>query len=167
MPLYSILKKWLKETVSMRSSSARQLEFDYSNGPEILHTSSPAAPDAGASAPFRVPAFSGVSNQVYAATARIAGRLNAANISPAEHAELLAERQRLLDKQFAGAITRKEQNRLEYVRWSLDRIEDAKYGQTLDALEGWVERYEQFSKELRDFQTQLAQQTRQSRRGRN
>jgi hypothetical protein len=150
----------------MRSSSARQLEFDYES-PVILPTS-PAAPDGGTSYnPFRVPTFAGVSNQAYAATARIAGRLNAANISPAEHHQLLEERQKLLDKKFSGTITRREQNRLEYVRWSLDRIEDAKHGQTLDVLEGWVEKYEQLVSELRGFQAQLEQQTQQSRRGRN
>jgi len=41
----------------------------------------------------------------------------------------------VLDKKFAEIITRKEENRLEYVRWSLDRIEDAKYGQSLELLE--------------------------------
>lgn len=47
---------------------------------------------------------------------------------------LLDERQALLDKKFDGTITKSELNRLEYVRWSLDRIEDARYGENLDAL---------------------------------
>jgi hypothetical protein len=151
----------------MRSSSARQLEFDYSETPNVL--SAPPAPapdtDTGTSAPFRVPHF-GVSNQVYAAVARSAGRVNAASVSEEEHNLLLRERQTLLDKQFGGTITRKEQNRLEYVRWSLDRIEDAKHGQTLDVLEGWVQRYEQFLSQMRNFETQLAQQMPHGKRGR-
>lgn len=148
----------------MRSSSARQLELDYSGSQDVL-AAPPAAPDAGNSAPFRPPDF-GVNSQVYAAVARIAGRLNAANVSEEEHQQLLHERQTLLDKKFGGMITRKEQNRLEYVRWSLDRIEDAKHGQTLDVIEGWVQRYEQFLSEIRNFETQLAQQLPQGKKGR-
>jgi hypothetical protein len=118
--------------------------------------------DAGASAPFRVPNF-GVSNQVYAATARIAGRLNAANVSEKEHKSLLDERQALLDKKLGGTITRREENRLEYVRWSLDRIEDAKYGYAIDVLEGRVQEYEQFLSDVRKLQAQLEEHTRTNR----
>jgi hypothetical protein len=149
----------------MRSSSARQLEFDYSDTPDVL-SAAPAAPaDAGTSAPFRVPHL-GVTDQVYAAMARSAGRVNAANVSEEEHNLLLRERQTLLDKQFAGTITRKEQNRLEYVRWSLDRIEDAKHGQTLDVLEDLVQRYEQFLSQMRNIEMQLAEQMPHGKRGR-
>lgn len=92
----------------------------------------------------------------YAQTARIAGRLNAANVSDEEQKSLLVERQSLLDKKFSGTITKKEANRLEYVRWSLDRIEDAKHGQTLDVIEGAVSRYEHFFDELKALQIQLS-----------
>jgi len=44
-----------------------------------------------------------------------------------EQQQLLDERQTLLDKKFDGSITRQEANRLEYVRWTLDRIELARY----------------------------------------
>ena len=91
----------------------------------------------------------------YAQTAKLAGRLNAASVSDEEQKSLLVERQSLLDKKFTGTITRKESNRLEYVRWSLDRIEDAKHGQTLDVIEGAVARYEHFFDELKALQIQL------------
>src|SRR5690348_848539 len=55
-----------------------------------------------------------------AASARRLGRLSAAAISRGEEEELHRERQRLLDKKFAGTLTRSEANRLSYVRWSLD-----------------------------------------------
>lgn len=73
--------------------------------------------------------------------AKIAGRVNAAGVSQEEHENLLAERQGLLDKKMAGTITGQELNRLEYVRWSLDRIEDAKYGQALDVCKAWRSNY--------------------------
>jgi len=55
---------------------------------------------------------------IYAITARLAGRLNASQITAEEHEAYLRERQMLLDKKFDGHITRKELNRLEYVRES-------------------------------------------------
>jgi len=92
---------------------------------------------------------------VYAAASRRAGRINASNISGAEHEALLLERQLLLDKKFNRSISRKESNRLEYVRWSLDRIEDAKHGWAMDVLEHSIGSYEQFSEDLKSLRDQL------------
>lgn len=108
----------------------------------------------GLSATSDVPRL-GAFSEPYAQTSRLAGRLNAASISDEEHKALLDERQILLDKKLYGAMTRKESNRLEYVRWSLDRIEDAKHGQALDILEGYVARYEQFLSDVRVLQADL------------
>lgn len=106
--------------------------------------------------PVTVPQFGG---GVYALAARIAGRINAASISEDEHQDLLRERQALLDKMFGeGPFTRKERNRLEYVRWSLDRIDDAKNGYILDAIESSVTQYEHLLHELRDFKSQIDRQ---------
>ena len=63
---------------------------------------------------------------------------------------LLDERKSLLAKKLsAGALSRDEADRLEYVRWSLDRIEDARHGHVLDRLQGLVDAYKN---ELRDLQ---------------
>ena len=86
---------------------------------------------------------------------RLAARLNAASISEEEHKGLLKQRQVLLDKKFEGQITPSELNKLEYIRWSLDRIEDAKYGSALDALENSVSRYENFISEIKSLSSQL------------
>lgn len=94
---------------------------------------------------------------------RMAGRINAASISDAEHDALLEERQSLLDRKFAEGLSARESNRLEYIRWTLDRIEDAKYGSTLDALENSVERYEQFLSDLKLLEKRLAQAARMKR----
>jgi hypothetical protein len=101
---------------------------------------------------IRLPTFG---NYVYAATARKAGRINARAISNAEHESLLEERQSLLDAVFEGTATRKDERRLEYVRWSLDRIEDAKHGEHLDRLEEVVVRYEHFLSDLQALREQL------------
>lgn len=92
-------------------------------------------------------------------TSKLAGRMNAASISETEHQRLLDERQQLLDKFFDRSITKREQTRLEYVRWSLDRIEDAKYGSVLDILDDAVSMYENFSADVKDLLGQLATQT--------
>ena len=122
----------------MMTSSARQVEFaDLASNPHSRDQGTHSAEIAGdartaeeynvQSTALRVPDF-GSRGEVYATTARLAGRLNAASISEEEHTALLEERQLLLDKVFDGTISRKEEIRLDYVRWSLDRIEDAKHG---------------------------------------
>jgi hypothetical protein len=132
----------------MRTSAALAIDDNDQLG------ASPPEPMAAASTSIRIPDF-GASPALYAATARLAGRVNAASVSDEEHNAWLAERQSLLDKKLAGTITRREANRLTYVRWSLDRIEDAKYGHTLDRLGGAVSDYERFATELSDLYRQL------------
>lgn len=83
-----------------------------------------------------------------------------------ENLELLRERERLLMKKFEGTITRKESNRLEYVRWSLDRIDDARHGQGLEALESAVSRYEDVLTGLRSLGLQLEERLPSSRKRR-
>lgn len=91
----------------------------------------------------------------FVAGAKAAARLNATLISQREHDELLSERQTLLDKLFSGDMTVKEENRLQYVRWSLDRIEDAKHGSALDFLEAQAAAYENLRTELDSFYKHL------------
>lgn len=93
----------------------------------------------------------------YAITARLAGRVNASNVSPDEERELLREREALIIKRIGNEITRREINRLEYIRWSLDRIEDARHGHSLDSLEGLVEFYEKFEADVESLKLQLEQ----------
>jgi hypothetical protein len=83
-----------------------------------------------------------------AASARRVGRLSAATISRSEEEELHEERQRLLDRKFAGTLTRSEANRLSYVRWSLDRIEDARIGPVLDEIETKLLQYEKLARDI-------------------
>jgi hypothetical protein len=122
--------------------------------PPVLSDPISSGPDATAS--LKAPDF-GDLGSIYAITAKLAGRLNASQITPEEHEAYLRERQTLLDKKFAGEITRKELNRLEYVRWNLDRIEDAEYGETLDILEMAISRYEQFGENILELHQNLEQ----------
>jgi hypothetical protein len=84
-----------------------------------------------------------------------AARLNASKVPEKELQDLLTERQQLLDKYFAGEISKKETVRLDYVRWSLDRIEDAKHGSALDNLERHIVQFEKVAEQLTTLQQQL------------
>ncbi len=105
-----------------------------------------------------IPKISNFPNpEAFAQSNRLAGRINAANVSDDEINKLLEERQKLLDKMFSNEISKKESNRLEYVRWSLDRIEDAKNGHILDSIEYFAERYEHFIGEVNKLDLRLNQ----------
>jgi hypothetical protein len=146
-------------------SSANQRNFEFSDDLDSPSSTEErplfgrsALGDAGTERVARIemPRFD---RQVYAATSRRAGRINASAISEEEHAALLLERQALLDKKFDGELSRHEENRLTYVRWSLDRIEDAKYGASLDQLEDITSRYEYFASDVARLFKQLSSMT--------
>lgn len=101
---------------------------------------------------------------IYAATAREAGRINAAKISQQEYQNWLDERQALLDKKFAGTMTRVESNRLQYVLWSLDRIEDARHGAELEHLELLASSLESFQSSVEQLRSDLTKAKKSGRR---
>lgn len=111
---------------------------------------------AGTTAPFQEIAEAS-NRQIHAASARMAGRYNAAQVPDDEVKAYQRDRQKLLDKMFANTITREEKNQLTYIRWTLDRIEDARYGFTLDLLESQVEQYERLAADIHLLQAQLRQ----------
>ncbi len=96
-------------------------------------------------------------SNAYAVSAKAAGRLNASVVKEEEVEALLTERKLLLDKKLSGEISRREDDRLEYVRWSLERIEDARNGADLDELEGQLGVYENFLNEMNIFYEHLNQ----------
>lgn len=144
----------------MKNSLARQQEFDFQNfTPE-------AAPSLrSGTADIAFPNFQVLSDRQTMATAsRRAGRVNAASISEEEVDALLDERSKLLDKKFAGTMTRAESIRLTYVRWSLDRIDDAQQGAQLDALDALVSQYEQLQLDLQSLKESIERQSSHKRK---
>ena|ERR1700722_2237455 len=89
------------------------------------------------------------------AASRLAGRINASAISKEEHEACLSERAALLLKKYEGGLSKKESNRLEYVRWSLDRIEDAKFGADFDIMDSAVSEYEEFLDQVKGLQGKI------------
>jgi signal transduction histidine kinase len=141
----------------MRSTSATKLihnyELEETGGAPSLTGAIESTGSANASS-LRLPNFD---YGEAAVAARIAGRRNAAQITESEHDSLLLERQVLLNKVFAREISSRERNRLEYIRWQLDRIEDSLHGDATDFLEGAIERLERLSKDMNDLTSQLSE----------
>jgi hypothetical protein len=151
----------------MRTLSATASVLEPSDATTSANTiafgaSGPTADEKGTSfaspASGTIPTFGPYDRVAYAIESRRAGRLNAANISEDEYHSLLRERQSLLDKKFEGTIKRKESNRLQYVRWSLARIEDSRSGPALDVLESLVTQYEQFHRDVESLSDTLSKQ---------
>lgn len=124
----------------------------------------PSSDDSGDSGTnvFSFPKFRAL-DFAFAATNREAGRINAAAISEEEEQALMDERRSLLAKKLMGTATRRDENRLSYVRWSLDRIDDARHGQSLDFLESRVSMYEGFLDEIKGISRQLSELTAKKR----
>ena len=157
----------------MRKSSAklRQSELDFgsadeSSGPGVLDGGS-ETPEAGRASSttggVSFPDFSGPTD-LYAIASRRAGRLNAANIPDKEVQDFLDERQRLLDKKFDGTLKRADEIRLQYVRWCLARVEDARYGESLDRLESWITEYERLGERIDTLSHDLGESLKRGRR---
>lgn len=94
-------------------------------------------------------------SQLVDISSKAAGRMRAASISQEEIDKLLLDRSRILDKLEADTATLSDLRRLEYVRWSLDRIEDAKHGPQLDLVEKGIQQYERFVADLENVISQL------------
>jgi hypothetical protein len=76
-------------------------------------------------------------------------------IPQSEKQEVINERNRLVQKQFKGGLSDRENNRLKYVRWQLDRIDDAETGEFLDYLQIITGGHEKFAKELQGLLGQI------------
>jgi len=127
-----------------------------------LPATSPAKtvePSSSTAGTVAFPDFGPQSSSINAATARLAGRINASNVSEHEIKALLEERQKLVAKMFETPLDRVERARLQYLRWNLDRIEDAKHGWYLDKLEAAISTYEDFAEKLGKFNQKLENST--------
>src|SRR5581483_3761241 len=129
----------------------------HSNPQGDFFRTDPAPPSAKTRRPYADPIFESPESrkETTQQVAKLAGRLNASAVTDKERDALLTERSKLLDKIVAGTITRKEEIRLEYVRWSLDRIEDARHGPAMDRLEGQIEEFRKLAAHLMGLRDNL------------
>lgn len=77
-------------------------------------------------------------------------------ISPEQKQALIEERNGLVSKKFKEGLTAKEERHLTYVRWQLDRIDDAEHGETLDVFDQITKDHEGFASQLKKLLGQLA-----------
>jgi hypothetical protein len=84
-----------------------------------------------------------------------AGRLNAGKTSPAEIESWFREHAALTMKEMEETLDPADIARLDYVRWNLNRIEDARVGPHIDKLEVAIDHYEGFLTEIRQFLGEL------------
>lgn len=144
----------------MSNSSAGQIDYSPldSAAAQRLVDAEPqtdsTARSSDSSTALAAPQFDNLSG-VRAHAARIASRINARSVPQDEIDQLLRTRNKLLDKKLSGTATRQELNRLEYVRWSLDRIEDAQVGDNIDRIEDFVTKYENFLAQIEMFRADL------------
>ena len=78
-------------------------------------------------------------------------------ITEEDKKRLIEERNSLIERKFKNGLTIKEVKRLKYVRWQLDRIDDAENGEMLDYLEKIAQDHKEFAEEIHDLLNQLAQ----------
>ncbi|MCA9589932.1 MAG: hypothetical protein KC657_31730 [Myxococcales bacterium] len=94
-----------------------------------------------------------------------AGRALAARVSDEQRTRLLQEHRQLAQKKFReGGVTLREERRLQYVRWALDRIEDAESGEQLDRLRLVAQLQERLAADIVAFKSQVRSVARRTRR---
>jgi hypothetical protein len=146
------------------SSTARQFELNFSQ--EAVASDPQSGRLSGTAEILRMPRFPSFNYPptLENAASRNAARLNAAAINPADHTRLLEERKALLAKAFGSTLSASEENRLAYLKWSLDRVDDARYGLDLERLESMVAQYETFQKDIEGFLEELHRMQKAPRR---
>jgi hypothetical protein len=83
---------------------------------------------------------------------------------PIETINLLRKEYTLLVKnKFNEGITTKEEKRLLYLRWQLDRIDDAEFGEDIDRLEFFTENVERFASDVGKLIDEIKYSTRKTR----
>jgi len=81
-----------------------------------------------------------------------------------EYRDLLDRRAVLVKRQLEERLSRSEELELQLVRWSLDRIDDAKYGRELDFLERIAEAQEYLASRISNSLEQLGRLAKPKRR---
>ncbi len=77
-----------------------------------------------------------------------------ASLGP-EYDTFVAERNTLVHRHLDGVLSPREASRLSFLRWQLDRIEDAIEGDGLDRLESLVNQQELLAERIEEFENRL------------
>jgi len=85
----------------------------------------------------------------FATEAKLLGRKVSRKIPKEYYQKICEEYSTLTDKMFAEDLTRKEEVRRIYLKWTKDRLEDAYYGEQLDYLEALIDVQDNISNEIK------------------
>lgn len=102
--------------------------------------------------------------ELSASTIKEINRKKTQGIGPETKNAFIEERNKLVNKKFKEGLDEKEERRLTFVRWQLDRIDDAESGPTLDLFEKFVETNEGFANEVGSLLTELREESGKKRR---
>jgi hypothetical protein len=99
------------------------------------------------------PDFSRYSKSPAAAVAT--ARMSATQVKESEVRRLQAEHRRLALEEVMKRLSPEQEARLRYIRWNLDRIEDARSGAGLDILHAEVMLYRQLANDLQSLKRSI------------
>jgi hypothetical protein len=74
-----------------------------------------------------------------------------------EEDEIVSERNILVKRKYKEGISKREQVRLRYLEWQIDRIEDAIAGESIDELEALVESQERLVQTMEKWGSVVSQ----------
>lgn len=81
---------------------------------------------------------------------RINRHINA-QVSEEKYQELMKQRNELVSNEFESGLTDKEKRKLEMLRWEIECIEDARYGEHLDKLEHLIILKKELARQVKYF----------------
>lgn len=140
----------------MRTALATQTPLNMGESEEGVQTYLPPSfSGTGVIQTFSISPGGRPNGEANAATSRAAARMIAAKIPEEEVERLLRGRRALVEKKLAGTISKREELELKLIDWSLDRIEDARYGASLDRLEQAVQMQNDMASKIDSFARQL------------
>lgn len=98
---------------------------------------------------------------------RTANRAVSAQVPEAKRAAIQAERNQLMSKKYLQGLDRREEHRLAFLEWQIDRFEDVIVGQQLDALERVADLHDQLADHISSMMNEIkgAMQTTSTGRG--
>lgn len=146
----------------MKLSTAEQSEASFATSGSLVSQRTNSGGLQGLASPTRgadihtmsevaSPDFSRYNGARSSSTALATARMSARQVDPSEVDRLMSEHRRLAQQKILGVFSHRDEVRLEYVRWSLDRIEDAVSGAELDMLSAEVALYRQLGKDLQSL----------------
>jgi hypothetical protein len=91
------------------------------------------------------------------ANVKLISRMVAELTPDAEYKKFLELKKNLMFKKYSEGLSKKEELSLQLTLWNIDRIEDAKYGRHLDALETIVKTHEMVAQSITQTVNRLNQ----------